>query len=195
MSHRIKNNLQLLSSILSLQASCLDDVVARDSIIECRNRVLAMALIHENLYCEGRCEEVDLLDQLDRLAHSINQSFSWPPVTLKVEGQSVLVSPDIAIYVNLAVNEILTNSFKHAFFGIEDPGLEIEIARREHDLLEIMVADNGRGFPEGVPPPLSDQSLGFRLIQSIAEGQLGGRWTIMKRERGVAHLLSFKLST
>lgn len=113
--HRVKNNLMIISSLLSLQARYLKDKEALEIFKESENRARSMALIHERLYRSSNLKEIDMMDYLQTLARSIFTSYAPQGVELKFDIDKIKMDIELAIPVGLIVNELITNSFKHAF--------------------------------------------------------------------------------
>jgi len=113
--HRVKNNLMIISSLLSLQARYLKDKEAFEIFKESENRAKSMALIHERLYRSSNLKEIDMMDYLKTLARGIFTSYSPPGVKLNFDIDKIKMDIEQAIPVGLIVNELITNSFKHAF--------------------------------------------------------------------------------
>ena len=172
--HRVKNNMQLVCSLLQLQARQLQNPEMSAIMSESQTRVRSMALIHEKLYGGDSLARIDLGDYLRSLAAMIQRSHSERAgVALRFELVPLTGGMDTAVPLGLAVNELLTNAFKHAFPRAARPARlapEIVIALRpEPDgRLRLEVRDNGVGLPEGFAPA-ENRSLGMRLVQIFAK--------------------------
>lgn len=165
--HRVKNNLMIISSLLSLQARYLKDKEALEIFKESENRARSMALIHERLYRSSNLKEIDMMDYLQTLARGIFTSYAPPGVELKFDIDKIKMDIEVAIPVGLIVNELITNSFKHAFPN--GGGGEVNLKLKSLDgriLLE--VSDNGIGFPEDLDWR-NTESLGLQLVKSLAD--------------------------
>lgn len=167
--HRVKNNLQIISSLLSLQSRQIHDPKALEALQEGRNRVNSMALIHKNLYQEGDLVGVDAKAYIDMLVDHLMQSYPLPQ-------QQVAVAKDIAplkldvdtiIPLGLILNELISNALKYAF-GEERAGKLYVGLQAEGDGLRLRIADNGPGLPPGFDLDHL-QSLGFRLVKAFAQ--------------------------
>ncbi|SBT04163.1 putative sensory transduction histidine kinase [Candidatus Accumulibacter aalborgensis] len=183
--HRVKNNLQVITSLLNLQADHAADPRLRAILGETCGRVKAMALTHQLLYERKDFSRLDLGDYLDRLVHSIRATYrgtgdrialrlALPPVGLHID-------LDRAIPCGLLVNELVTNAFKHAFPGERCGEIMIELAPEGDDLFRLSIADDGVGLPAETELA-SRSSLGLQLVPLLVE-QLHGVLAI-KRERG-----------
>lgn len=180
--HRVKNNLQMISSLLNLQASNSDDPRLRDVLNECQNRVKAMGLTHQLLYEHKDFSRVDLGEYLSRLSQLLLSAYRARSgrITLRVvlPPERRYIGLDKAIPCGLAVNELVTNSFKHAF---PDERLgEITVALEPTVAGEILlvVSDNGVGLPAGFDIA-AVKSLGLRLLPLLAE-QMHGRMEFVR---------------
>lgn len=169
--HRVKNNLQVVSSLLSLQAEGVYD--ARDAVLfrESQGRVRAMALVHEKLCQSGSLADVDAPDYIEDLVRKVRQIHrGGANVTLRVDVDPCKCPVDVAIPVGLILNELLSNALRHAFPG--DGGGEVALSLRTttpgHVLL--VVRDDGVGMSPGAE---EKKSLGLSLVRLLAK-QLGG---------------------
>ena len=185
--HRVKNNLQIISSMLSLQADRTDDDEAREIFHESEVRIRSMALVHEQLYRSGDLAHVDLQGYLGLLAQQVSRYFGRPDcrVDVHVDPSVRDVNVDQAIPIGLIVNELIANAIRHGLApgggGIVDVKLvETSTGRR------LSVRDNGAGFPAGFDADSTD-SLGLKLVQALSE-QLGATLTL-RNEGGASCVL------
>lgn len=165
--HRVKNNLQIISSLLNLQQSQVEDEKLHDLYKSSQSRIKAMALVHEKLYSSGNFSAVNFNDYLESIILLVKHAYFvqsnvevFINVTDKIE-----LSIDQSVPLGLVINEILINSFKHAFKGVENPQIHIS-CKIEKEILRVEINDNGIGIPENIKFP-SDKSLGFELIDSL----------------------------
>jgi PAS domain S-box-containing protein len=170
--HRVKNNLQIIISLLNLQSRQLKDTKVLAAIRESQNRVRAMALVHEKIYQSEHIIEIDITDYIRFLATYLFQFYETDMRTIKlvVEGECITVGINTAVPLGLVINEIVSNSLKHAFPGGSGGKITISVEKQE-DGIFISVSDNGVGIPEYVDP-CTTESLGLMLIQSLSD-QLG----------------------
>jgi PAS domain S-box-containing protein len=188
--HRVKNNLQVVSSLLGLQAGSVTDPAALALFEEGKNRIASMALVHEELYRSDDLSRVDLRQYLEKLARRLAGSLARDAaVDLALDLESILLSVDTAIPCGLLVNELVTNALKHGLAGREVLRLAVR-ARREQDRVLLRVADDGPGFPAHLDFR-NTESLGMQLVVHLAE-QLQG---VLELEPGpgCAFSLSFPL--
>lgn len=180
--HRVKNNMQIISSLLNLQSRSITDNYMRTMFKESQNRIQSMALIHEKLYKSTDLASIDFKEYITGLVDSLTRSYydvrGRVGVTMDVE--DVFLGVDHAIPCGLIVNELVSNALKHAFPG-ERKG-EITISLHKHDdTVDLAVSDNGVGIPEDIDFQ-STQSLGLRLVIILAEDQLNGEVTLDRTE-------------
>ena len=167
--HRVKNNLQIISSLLNLQSMQLTDDKARQAVSEGRDRVQAMGLIHQRLYQHEHLARVNIRDYTEALVDTLRDSFSLDPegVDLKLDIDSLELDVDIAVPMGLILNELVSNAYKHAFREIDRPFLGVSI-KKQAEGLRLEVRDNGKGLPEEINVK-STRSFGFRLVKSLTK--------------------------
>jgi len=171
--HRVKNNLQIISSLLNLQSGYIQDPAALQFFQESRSRVRSMALIHEKLYQSQDLAKIDFQDYIKTLTGGLQASFSArsAPVQLSLEIDSIMLGVDMAVPCGLIVNELVTNCFKYAFG--EKPGeIRISMKRAPETQLQLLVSDDGVGFPKDVDFR-NTESLGMQLVTALTD-QLEG---------------------
>lgn len=176
--HRVKNNLQIVSGLLALQSNRMEDDKARMALEEGRTRVNAMAMIHQKLYMDNDLAAVNIEDYLDSLTASLAGSFGHERscVHTNVQLANRSMDIDIAIPIGLIVNELVTNSFKHAFEGVAEPGVKVTLQQLPGNALLLTVADNGKGLND--PSALRKAtSFGMKLVHTLVE-QVNGVMTI-----------------
>ena len=189
--HRVKNNLQVVSSLLSLQQSHTEDPRALDALQQSRDRVLAMASLHEFLYQSKDLSRVDTRAYLSHLVSVLVESYrlgTRVEVTLAIE--DVPLDLDQAIPCGLIINELVTNALKYAFRDERTGHLTVSL-REEGDSMALQVADDGVGLPPSVDGA-TPTTLGLQLVQLLGE-QLGGVVHI-SREVGTSFLVTFRRS-
>jgi two-component sensor histidine kinase len=171
--HRVKNNLQVVSSLLSLQSGYPRVESVRDLFIESQNRVKSMALIHEKLYQSQDLANIDFSDYIESLAHHLFHSYTANPDLVSLT-TDVHVSLDIdhAIPCGLIVNELLSNSLKHAFPDSRRGVMNLYFRPVGKDLT-LRFSDDGIGLPAGMDFRNTD-SLGLQLITTLTN-QMNGR--------------------
>jgi two-component sensor histidine kinase len=168
--HRVKNNLQILSSLLSLQADYLSDESALNAIKEGRNRVQSMAFIHQQLYSEENVTAVNMQIYLADLCGHLSDSFAGDKMAINISYDiSVkLLDVETAIPLGLIVNELVTNSIKYAFIGRSDGHIVVRLWVNTHHQLCLFVSDDGEGIPASVNRDKS-ASFGSDLIEVLSK--------------------------
>jgi PAS domain S-box-containing protein len=177
--HRVKNNLQVISSLINMQKRQMRDADGRRGLDECKARVEAIALIHEKLYQAKNYASIPFSEYARSLADNIFHATGVSPsnVVLKMEIESVALAVDRAIPCGLILNELISNALKHAFPAERQGAVHVELRRRNADLL-LAVGDDGVGMPTGFDLAKSD-SLGLQLVSTLVE-QLQARLEIVQ---------------
>jgi two-component sensor histidine kinase/CheY-like chemotaxis protein len=191
--HRVKNNMQVISSLLNMQAGHIKDENARRMLKEGQLRIRSMALVHEKLYQSRDLAKIDFAAYLRSLSAHLFQFFAVDADRIRLETDLEDVSLDIisAVPCGLVINELLTNALKYAFPGDRKGVVRVELHRGEDGTFELRVADDGAGFPEAVDFRRTD-SLGLQIVNLLV-GQLEG--TIeLDRTNGTAFTLFFRES-
>ena len=180
--HRVKNNMAVVSSLLSLQANKVNDLCVQMALQESQNRVRAMALIHENLYQSQSLAEVDLQNYIDGLVASLSSIFEEQSdcIDFQVDAGGVRLEVSKAVPCGLIINELVTNTLKYAFPPGERGRVLVRARRLDQDQAQLVVKDNGMGFPEDLDYKRA-KSLGLRLIGLMVE-QLHGQWEVSNQE-------------
>ncbi|NMB77764.1 MAG: PAS domain S-box protein [Methanomicrobiales archaeon] len=171
--HRVKNNMQVISSLLNLQAKMVKDARSREAIQESQNRVMSIALVHEKLYQSRSLAQIDYSEYIKKMTENLLDSYNVHPgkVQLRVEAESVILPITKAIPVSLIINELLTNSLKYAFPDDRTGIIGVRFGK-EGDQYILTVWDNGIGLPAGFVWDKTD-TLGLQLVSSLV-GQLSG---------------------
>jgi two-component sensor histidine kinase len=189
--HRVKNNLQIISSLMNLQATYTRDKKFLALIRECRNRIISMSMIHEMLYRSRDLSRIQVSDYIKTLTLSINSSFSGNSSDVGFEydiDDAIYLEAERMIPIGLIVNEAVSNSFKYAFPDRKGIIRILFIASKTH--FRMKISDNGIGLPEGAQTE-TFESLGMQLIETLSE-QLSAELTII-REEGLGYELLFKI--
>lgn len=145
--HRVKNNLQIISSLLSLQSFRIKDSAASKAVREGQQRIEAMSLIHQRLYTRDNITEINIREFISDLADSLQSAYGYSKadITVKLDIDNEMMNVDQAIPLSLIVNELVTNAFKYAYEDNAQPELTITLKRKDGNL-ELVVADNGKGL-------------------------------------------------
>lgn len=171
--HRVKNNLQLISSLLDLQSKKIKDEKVQSVFEEGQSRVEAMSLIHQKLYQGTDLAVINFEDYLNELIgyfSTINENGKKAVFETSCKGFEFDI--DTAVPLSLIVNELITNSYKHAFNGVERPNISISIEEQEKGVFALTYQDNGKGLPENFDWKRAT-TLGLRLINSLAKQMFG----------------------
>ncbi len=176
--HRVKNNLQVISSLLQLQSDGLTEPRMLALFRESQDRVRAMALIHEGLYRSGNLAAVNFGTHLTELTGNLLRSYGTGPTPVRMEMQAepVELDIDVAVPLSLIVNELVTNAFKHGFAKGRGGTLRVTFRTLEGGALFLSIGDDGPGLPPGYDAERSP-SLGLKIVRILVT-QLGGRLDI-----------------
>ncbi|WP_377474964.1 MAG: PAS domain S-box protein [Microcoleus anatoxicus] len=172
--HRVKNNLQVISSLLKLQAGYIDDENVQSLFTESYNRVRSMALIHEKLYQTSNLAKIDAADYIRNLVDNLFRSYniSTQKIDLCLKVDKILLDVDTAVPCGLIINEIVSNALKYAFNNQKCGEISIHFIKKDRDYLLLSIKDNGKGLPPDFNLEESE-SLGLQLVVNLTE-QLEG---------------------
>ncbi len=189
--HRVKNNMQVISSLFNLQAGHIADADARRMLKEGQLRIRSMALIHEKLYQARDLSKIEFASYIQSLAAHLFQFFRVDPAQVRLETDLENVSLDInsAVPCGLLINELVSNVLKHAFPGGRKGIVRIRLRREKDGSLELRVADDGVGFPEGLDFRRTG-SFGLQIVDLLIE-QLEGKIEL-ERKPGTAFTITFR---
>jgi len=183
--HRVKNNFQIVSSLINLQMADVEDPAP---LRDLQSRVQSMALVHELLYESEDLTSIDMGRYLERLTSSILDSYHGGGIDLEVEVGDVTLPIETAVPLGLIINELITNSVKHAFTSSGRITIELKEDGSEFTLT---VADNGVGLPLGFVPGESD-ALGLRLVAGLVD-QIDGTLETLGRDEGAEFRITFRV--
>jgi PAS domain S-box-containing protein len=188
--HRVKNNLQIISSILSLQEAKVDDTASREILRDSRDRIKSMALIHEKLYGSSNLSSIDFSEYIASLLSHLSCSYGGNSgrIAARTDLESLSLNIDIAIPLGLMVNEIVTNSFKHAFPGEAQGEIFAELHKVKDGKYLLTVGDNGVGMPADFDIERTS-SLGLQLVQALSQ-QIDSEITI-EHAKGTVFKITF----
>jgi PAS domain S-box-containing protein len=166
--HRVKNNLQVITSLLGLQARSIKDSATRIKFDESRYRIQAMAILHEILDESSSLAEIDFADYIQRLvAHLVRSYGAIGRIRTRLRLDPLSCHRDVALPCGLIVNEVLSNALKYAFPGGKAGEVQIELRREASGRVHLLIADNGIGLPSGCDWETSP-TLGLRLVRTLA---------------------------
>ena len=188
--HRVKNNLQVISSILNLQSSYVEDKKTLDILRESQNRVKSMSFIHENLYRTKDFNKIDFTEYIENLTKSMIHSYQYSEnnISLILDLDNVLLSIDISIPCGLIINELLSNALKYAFPIKKTGTILISVKKQSNKRIQIIVEDNGVGYTKGLDSE-NEGSLGMLLVRTLIE-QIDGKIELLKHS-GTKYLITF----
>jgi PAS domain S-box-containing protein len=192
--HRVKNNLQVVSSLLNMQARATKNKDVKDILSEARNRINAMALIHSQLYEGGDLSEINMKGFLDKLLVQLLQIHSVPDrkITPIVHAVDCSLPISIAVPVGLIANELLTNAFKHALVNRKEGMIEVSLGASGNGKIGLTVSDDGVGLPEGFDVNTS-KTLGLHVVKILAEDQLDGNLEVIS-DKGATFKVEFEIA-
>ncbi|MBL4709348.1 MAG: tetratricopeptide repeat protein [Flavobacteriales bacterium] len=188
--HRVKNNLQVISSLLDIQSQDISDKQALSAVEDGQSRVKAMALIHEKLYQNKEIGEIVFEDYVNQLIKQLSAVYALSNrANFKIKGNSIVLDIDTAIPIGLILNELISNAFKYAFVDIDLAQLDIELLEQAEGEYLLTVKDNGKGLPEDFQVNKA-KSLGLRLVHRLSR-QLYGK-VEYNYEQGANFRIEFK---
>ena len=189
--HRVKNNLQVISGLLDLQAHHINDPMGKEIYKESQNRVITMALIHEELYKNINLSQMDFADYIKNLCENLMISYGVERkrIKLDINTEKTEMVVDTAIPCGLIINELITNSLKHAFPGKRKGTISLAFRQMKNKNYLLTVSDDGVGMPKSVNINKTT-TLGMQLITVLVE-QLGGTLKVQRKE-GTTFTIKFK---
>lgn len=188
--HRVKNNLQIINSLINIQSDYVNDTVSLELFKEIRNRIRTISLVHEKLYKSQDYANINVKEYINMLVENLIDTYSFEKnIDLKVSLQVEYFNLNTIIPLGLLLNEVISNSFKYAFNETNDGIIEIMLERSGPDNFVLIIGDNGKGYDND---PFSGESitLGLELVRILAD-QLNGKVEKLKRP-GTYYRLEFK---
>lgn len=191
--HRVKNNLQIISSLLNLQSEYITDKVSKELFNDSLNRIRSMALIHERLYQSKNFSQINVSDYVKDVTNYLLRTYKTNirEIKIDVEIEQLCVSIDTAIPLGLIINEVVSNSLKYAFPKKDSGLIEVRMENEADNLYNLVLKDNGIGIPESINFE-NTKSLGLQLIQNLVE-QLDGSIDI-DRASGTKFTIKFSIN-
>jgi len=189
--HRVKNNLQVVASLLTMQAATAQDIVVERALANGIARVSTVALIHAQLSERGSVTSVDIGMFIRSLVRNVQQTFATPAttVTFTLNLDRLILPLHIATPCAVLISELVTNALQHAFTDVKTGQIDIH-ARSVDGFVEIAVGDDGQGMPAQAAPE-EGHGLGLRLVQQLAVKQLRGEMHITRRPMGTEFRVRF----
>jgi len=192
--HRVKNNMQVINSLLKLQANNVDDKQIKEILKDSQSRVYAMSAVHETLHGSEKLSEIDLKSYLSKITTSIFQTYSIDhrKVKLKSSVENSPISLNQAYPLGLIVNELISNSLKYAFPDERNGEISVSMNKQDKEL-ELIIKDDGVGIPKDFDWKNSN-TLGLKLIRSLVENQLDGSID-MGSKNGTKFTIKFNINS
>jgi PAS domain S-box-containing protein len=190
--HRVKNNMQIITSLLKLQSRYVKEGEYREMFRESLDRIKSMSLVHEKLYQSKDLSTIDFKEYLNEIARGLFLSYgaNEGKISLVMNINNISLDINTAIPCGLIINELVTNSLKHAFPDGKDGEIKIAIHSMNENTIELVVGDNGAGISEDLDFKKTE-SLGLQLVTMLAENQLHGE-IILDRSKGTEFTITFK---
>lgn len=187
--HRVKNNMQIVSSLLSMQMNQFEDEKVKEAFNSCKNRILSMANVHEILYQSNNFANINFELYLDKLLENIKGSYHLgDEVKFNVDVLSLYLNIEKAVPLGLIINEIITNAVKHGNNESEKP-LDISIKMQcDGNTCTLDIGDNGKGIPKNAK--VKGKGMGLELIELLSD-QLNATCERVESEKGVAYQLNY----
>lgn len=175
--HRVKNNLQIISSLLSMQTRSMQDIKAKDAMKESQSRVKTMALIHEKLYQYDNLSKINMKEYMQQLSDFLTQTYrSEKQIHVNIDAEDINLDMDMAIPLGLITNELLSNSLKYAFQDKEGGEIYITFTEPEPGIYKLLVRDSGKGLDDNLDIE-NTKSLGLKLVRTLTR-QINGNLKI-----------------
>ena len=166
--HRVKNNLQVILSLIELQSAAMSNPDAREHFRECQDRIRSIALVHENLYQSKNFSTIKAENYIKMLVDRLVQSCSpFPGISVCYDIDDIDTDLDTAIPCGLVINELVTNALKHAFTGRDRGIIQICLKQAPDDMLTLIVEDDGKGFPESINFK-DTESFGLQIVMALS---------------------------
>ncbi len=190
--HRVKNNLQIISSLLKLQANHIDDEAIKGTLLETQNRVYTMTTVHEMLYGSESLSDININSYISKLSKTLHQLYSANPdqVKLTIECDEINLDIEEASSLGLIVNELISNSLKYAFPDERNGEINLNV-KKLGSSLELTVMDNGIGFPKDFDLE-NTNTFGLRLVKILSENEFGGSIQL-KQDQDTRFVIKLKL--
>lgn len=190
--HRVKNNLQTVSSLLRMQGRSIDDEQTLRQIRSSQNRVVCMAMVHEMLYMREDLSRIEYSTYVQELGDYLIKSIMGPEsnIRLKIDIPEIELGIDTAIPLGLLINEAVTNALKYGFEGQDSGEISISLEKEDEHEFILRIGDNGVGFPENMDYKTT-KSLGLKLIHNLSR-QLKGSVIRDLSKRGTNYIIRFQ---
>ncbi len=190
--HRVKNNLQIITSLINLQLGDMSNGIVQNTLKSLQTRIQSMSLVHEMLYSTDSFTQIDFHDYLNQIIATISATFNniKNPIKVSLTGDILYLDIERSTTCGLIVNEIIINAFKHAFSNQNDCRIDIELIKDESEMVSILIHDNGIGI-SSLTKSNKTQGMGSLLIEALTD-QISGEFKISKNN-GTSMSLTFKM--
>ncbi len=191
--HRVKNNMQVIISLLRMHSRRIDDERLQQVFGDCQDRIFVMSLIHETLYQSGDFSRIDFGVYLKKLCHNLGRVYATPRKGIAVEVRhcTIMMDMDKSIAVGMVISELVSNAFKYAFpFGKANGKVSISLTGSNGDAVLLIVEDNGVGLPKEIDIHNSP-SLGLKLVAATVKRELMGTIEV-ERNGGTRFIIKFQ---
>jgi len=190
--HRTKNNMQVISSLLNMQSNQITDPVFQEMLLESQQRIRSMSIAHEKLYQSEDLAHINLNEYVESIAYSLIETYGIPlqRVVLSTDITDVTLDIEYAIPCGLIINELISNSLKHAFPQDRKGKIKVTMKRyveNENTVYNLIISDNGIGIPEGLDIRKAE-TLGLQLVTILVENQLHGNMELKRNEGTEFHI-------
>jgi two-component sensor histidine kinase len=186
-NHRVKNNLAIIGSLMNLQSEKSKDDYHKQLFIECRNRLDSISTVHELIYKSKNYTHIDFKDYLNQIINHITGSYkSFEYIKIVKDIEEVQVNISSAIPLALIVNELITNSYKHAFISKKEGEIVIKLTEKDGQVF-LTISDNGQGFDKNTIPKTS---MGMDILNGLIT-QIDGTCDLTSNEKGTLYKISF----
>ena len=190
LQHRVKNNMQIASSLLNQRARHSKNEESKSALIESRLQLQSMLLAHQKLYSSGNVDSIELVDYLRGLMEELNSALPHEKYTYNIVGRDIQINIEQAQTLGFIIHELVTNSYKYAWDENHLPKIKIEVTTRE-DYLHLAYSDNGKGLPDNVSLERST-SFGLELVNALVTRQLPGKISTWN-DNGAHFSIEFKI--
>ena len=192
MNHRVKNNLQLISSLLNIHAAQLEDKAAKDAVLNAKRRISSIALIHRQLYKEDQPATIDIAEYINDLIPFIIESLmpDKKDVNIEFDAQKFKLTVEDAVSIGLIINEVLTNSIRHGIKNQEKKEISIEVKKLNFNTIQIVAKDSGSGIQKVLSK--KNSGFGYELIKMLASNY-DGKVMVDDNENKITLELHFKM--
>ena len=186
--HRVKNNMQVVSSLLYLKSKNTENQITKDALIDSKKRIDAMQLVHQKMYQKGNYQQIDVLEYFNDIVDLLLKPIKLPKDNFTVHGKELWLDVEQAQALGFILHELIANSIKYAWNKTDIRNVDISIIKTENNI-QFSYSDNGKGLPENFDITTT-KSFGMKLIYSLSTRQLLGK-TQVNNTKGLAINITF----